>query len=210
MIVLVDKNVAESKYAQSVDDFISKMSIALKEASETYYWLGLLHDAGYLPEGASAKSLAYPLGVLNYLKKDYKQAAEYFLQCLPSNGEMEIAVIYWHSLACYMAGTEATLLDTFSENMEVGHHIAYKKTVTFFKNNDATDKDINDSSADLYSPATNDLDKAIILYGLSVFYKHINNNAKAKEFLDLALECSSVWPCVSYLAAYRDKSDSDN
>ena len=53
----IGANVAESKYAQSADDFISKMSIALKEASETYYWLGLLHDAGYLPEGASAKSL---------------------------------------------------------------------------------------------------------------------------------------------------------
>ena len=29
-------------------DFLSKMSIAYKEADETDYWLNLLHDNGYL------------------------------------------------------------------------------------------------------------------------------------------------------------------
>ncbi|MBO4645968.1 MAG: four helix bundle protein, partial [Bacteroidales bacterium] len=36
--------VAESIHAQSKADFISKMNIALKEASETLYWLNLLKD----------------------------------------------------------------------------------------------------------------------------------------------------------------------
>ena len=53
----IGANIAESKFAQSADDFVSKMSIALKEASETYYWLGLLFDAGYLPEGDTTRSL---------------------------------------------------------------------------------------------------------------------------------------------------------
>ena len=53
----IGANVAESKYAQSADDFISKMSIALKEASETYYWLELLFDAGYLPDKPQTKTL---------------------------------------------------------------------------------------------------------------------------------------------------------
>lgn len=34
----------ESKHAQSDADFLSKMSIAYKEADETDYWLNLLHD----------------------------------------------------------------------------------------------------------------------------------------------------------------------
>lgn len=38
----------ESKHAQSDADFLSKMSIAYKEADETNYWLNLLHDNGYL------------------------------------------------------------------------------------------------------------------------------------------------------------------
>ena len=40
--------VRESEHAQSTADFISKLSIALKEANETEYWLMLLHEAEYL------------------------------------------------------------------------------------------------------------------------------------------------------------------
>ena len=35
----IGANIAESKFAQSPADFISKLSIALKEANETEYWL---------------------------------------------------------------------------------------------------------------------------------------------------------------------------
>ena len=38
----IGANVAESKNAQSKADFISKLSIALKEADESNYWLNLL------------------------------------------------------------------------------------------------------------------------------------------------------------------------
>ena len=44
----VGANVRESKHAQSDADFLSKMSIAYKEADETDFWLNLLHDNGYL------------------------------------------------------------------------------------------------------------------------------------------------------------------
>ena len=40
--------VREAEHAQSRADFINKMSIALKEANETDYWLDLLHQSDYL------------------------------------------------------------------------------------------------------------------------------------------------------------------
>ena len=43
-------NVRESQFAQSKADFINKMSIALKEANETRYWLDLLHYGDYLED----------------------------------------------------------------------------------------------------------------------------------------------------------------
>ena len=46
----IGANVAEAEQAQSRADFISKMSIALKEAVETNYWLRLLQATGYLSE----------------------------------------------------------------------------------------------------------------------------------------------------------------
>ena len=44
----VGANVEEAIGAQSRADFLSKMSIAYKEARETRYWVRLLHDTGYL------------------------------------------------------------------------------------------------------------------------------------------------------------------
>ena len=46
----IGANVRESIYAQSRADFISKMSIALKEYSETEYWIELLHESGYIDD----------------------------------------------------------------------------------------------------------------------------------------------------------------
>ncbi|MBS2209819.1 four helix bundle protein [Carboxylicivirga mesophila] len=40
--------IREAEFAQSKADFIHKMSIALKEANETDYWLNLLFDSGYI------------------------------------------------------------------------------------------------------------------------------------------------------------------
>ena len=46
----IGANVKEAIRGQSKADFGSKMNIALKEASETEYWIELLRDAGYISE----------------------------------------------------------------------------------------------------------------------------------------------------------------
>ena len=46
----IGANISESVFAQSRMDFVSKMSIALKEANETKYWLELLVETDYLTE----------------------------------------------------------------------------------------------------------------------------------------------------------------
>jgi four helix bundle protein len=42
--------VRESEHGESKQDFIHKLSIALKEANETEYWLNILKDVGYIDE----------------------------------------------------------------------------------------------------------------------------------------------------------------
>ena len=42
--------VREAEFAQSKLDFINKLSIALKEANETSYWLSLLYETNYIDE----------------------------------------------------------------------------------------------------------------------------------------------------------------
>ncbi len=46
----IGANIYEAKYAQGKKDFISKLEIALKEASETGYWLELLHSTNDIEE----------------------------------------------------------------------------------------------------------------------------------------------------------------
>ena len=49
----IGANVTEAQDAQSKKDFISKMSIALKEARESKYWIRLLLETDYLPTNSS-------------------------------------------------------------------------------------------------------------------------------------------------------------
>lgn len=49
----IGANVREAQHAQSDADFLSKMSIAYKEADETEYWLNILHCNGYLSDEES-------------------------------------------------------------------------------------------------------------------------------------------------------------
>ena len=45
--------VREAEFGQSKADFVCKMSISLKEANETDYWLLLLKDTNYIDEKCS-------------------------------------------------------------------------------------------------------------------------------------------------------------
>ena len=44
----IGANIAEAQYAQSKADFLTKMHISLKEASETKFWLKLLYSTSYI------------------------------------------------------------------------------------------------------------------------------------------------------------------
>ena len=44
----IGANIRESEHAESKADFIHKLSVALKEANETEYWIDLLKETDYL------------------------------------------------------------------------------------------------------------------------------------------------------------------
>ena len=75
----VGANVRESKHAQSEADFLSKMSIAYKEADESDYWLNLLHDNGYLNDdqfNSLKKDIDRILRILSSIVKTMKEKIE--------------------------------------------------------------------------------------------------------------------------------------
>lgn len=48
----IGANIREAFYAHSKADFIAKLQIALKECSESEYWIELLMESGYYKETA--------------------------------------------------------------------------------------------------------------------------------------------------------------
>ena len=72
----IGANVAEAQRAQSTADFVAKMKIALKEASETQYWLRLLYETDYLSNDefkSLHKDLLEILRILTAICKHYPQ-----------------------------------------------------------------------------------------------------------------------------------------
>ena len=63
----IGANVAEAQYAQSKADFGAKMHIALKEASETRYWLRLLNETEYLTDSESQSIVSDCLELISML-----------------------------------------------------------------------------------------------------------------------------------------------
>src|SRR3990167_1149913 len=63
----IGANVEEALAGQSRADFLSKMSIASKEARETRYWLRLLRDSETLPAAKIEPLLAESQSIINLL-----------------------------------------------------------------------------------------------------------------------------------------------
>jgi len=46
----IGAHIHEAEFGQSKADFVARLSISLKEANETLYWLSLLKDTGYIDD----------------------------------------------------------------------------------------------------------------------------------------------------------------
>ena len=73
----IGANINEAQAAQSTKDFISKMSIASKEARETKYWLNLLSKSQFIPKmDEKITSLLHEIDdIINILTKIVKTSS---------------------------------------------------------------------------------------------------------------------------------------
>ena len=73
----IGANVEEAQAAQSRKDFISKMSIASKEARESKYWIRLLQHSGYLVNFKEREDLLSEVSnIVNIITKIVKRTKE--------------------------------------------------------------------------------------------------------------------------------------
>ena len=63
----IGANIREAEFAQSKADFIHKMSISLKEANETDYWLELLYKTKFISDRTFEKLKSKSTEILKIL-----------------------------------------------------------------------------------------------------------------------------------------------
>lgn len=163
-----------------------------EEAKEAY-------DRSVLLSG-DEKSILFQKGIWYYLKKEYSLATDCFSKVLPCGDEMAIAVLYWHGLSCMRGNICDNLIGVYREDMVVGHHTAYRDAVEVIIGRISSDEIIHKVEND-----KDDLNYVIALYGIYVYLNFSGKTEEAKRIMELLLERNSVWPCVSYLAAWNDK-----
>ena len=72
----IGANVRETLRAQTRPDFITKLNVALKEASETEYWIELLRDSDYISSSQAESMLADCVELLKILTSIVKKSKE--------------------------------------------------------------------------------------------------------------------------------------
>lgn len=147
----------------------------------------------------SEKPAAYQMGVWHYLQGNYQDAADRFAKVLPCGDEMKIAILYWNALCCMRGNLPDKLLTTYRDDMQVGHHTAYQSAVEVFLGILDAEEALRQAEQD-----KNDLNAVVAMYGIAGYLEHCGNRAEAKEVMKSLLKRESVWPCISYLAAWND------
>ncbi len=145
------------------------------------------------------KKVSYPLGIWHFLRNDYTAATECLLRCVPCDDEMAIAVIYWHCIASFRSNQSPVLLEQYHDGMNVGHHGAYRLAVSLFAGAISLESALTE-----FEPLKNDLDFCVATYGIACFLADHGDFDKRQELMQAVLDRSSVWPCISYLAAWND------
>jgi tetratricopeptide (TPR) repeat protein len=164
------------------------------EEAEKYYNKALEY-------AAKEETVAFYFGVMEFLKASYSEAISYFEKVNTNNGEMLISVIYWHTIASFKNHSQPSFLEKYNENIDVGHHTAYKTAVSLF----ADKIEYNN----IIIPK-NSLDAVIVQYGICEYLKHKKQTTEIERYAEQLLIHTDVWPCIAYLAAYNDRINNQN
>ncbi|MEG1491949.1 MAG: tetratricopeptide repeat protein [Oscillospiraceae bacterium] len=144
--------------------------------------------------------IGYRRGLCHYYLGDYEQASQSFESIFNlCDDEMGVAAIYWHSLCALRLDRYPSFLSKWQEGMSVGHHTAYDKAVRVLLCNITPKEALSALECE-----TDDMNYAIILYGICVFFQSNGNHGAYAENIKKLLERDGQWPCFAYLAAWNE------
>jgi hypothetical protein len=138
------------------------------------------------------------MGLAFYFQGDYEKAMEEFSSVLfLADPEMEIALIYWHSLASLKAKKDPSFLHREVAEEAVGHHYSYREGVSFLKGELTEDGLRKRAEAE-----SCDMEYSMKMYALHVWKE---SRGKKDTLLKDILKRDEYWFCFSSLAAWQER-----
>lgn len=144
----------------------------------------------------------YRQGLCEFYDGNFERAEEYFINCYPltrDNGDMYIAVIYWHLLTLVRLGKDTgAALAEYSSDIQIGHHVGYLLTCKLFAGED-TLAHLTESTED-----AEEMTRTLLLYGVYHYEKMRGKRTAARAALSEMLDKQTYWGSFAWIAAYGD------
>ena len=131
----------------------------------------------------------------------YGMAIREFSHCWEvCDDELGVGAIYWSMIASWRSGREASLLQNYREDMNVGHHTAYAFAVRVALGRIS----LGDALWEL-DVEKDDLEFSMMAYGVAAYCEHIGERETAQTLYREILERESFWISFGFLAAWNDR-----
>ena len=154
-----------------------------------------------IPTSTSHTNIFYHLGLVNYLRGDYADAAVAYEQCrvFSKNDDMRVATVYWEYLTLRRLNQlerAARLLESVSPEMNVIENRSYQRLLLMFKG-EVSPEELSNPSDDNQPP---DIDLATSGYGIGMYYLLKGEPHKAEEHFRRVIEQTN-WAAFGHIAA---------
>ncbi|MCI8733784.1 MAG: ATP-dependent sacrificial sulfur transferase LarE [Clostridia bacterium] len=145
--------------------------------------------------------IRYRLALCAYYSGDYDTALLRFEECYAlckNNGEMYVAVLYWHIQCLVRLGRSVKpALERCCDRLDCGHHIGYMQTVRLFMSGEENIESVIEND--------DELNLSIYRYGYYAYLLYNGRKDEAARELDAVLELNTYFSSFAYLGAYAEK-----
>lgn len=154
-----------------------------------------------IPTSTLQSNTWYHLGLAYYLKGDFRNALEAYLECMKvsTNPDMLCATSDWLYMTYHRLGREEEakkVLSPITRDMKILENTAYHKRLLMYKGELPVDSLLNTNDA-------SDLDIATQGYGVGNWYFYNGQKKKAKEIFKKVVD-GTYWAAFGYIAAEVD------
>lgn len=174
--------------------------------------------------------IIYRLALCAYYRGDFSGAKEKFISCYElsgDNGEMYVAVLYWHIQCAVRLGEDVNgALKYYYDGLDFGHHIGYMRTVELFlkETKHCANADLNSkhnlnigtsdsicneaasgTDCEIAGEDDDELNIAIYKYGVYAYLLHKGCEYEARLALNDTLDHDTYFSSFAYLGAYSEK-----